>query len=102
MKTRILAGCISLAGLFAVACGSSSTKGCPNCAKFVACCDAEADAGAPSGGRCVGNPGEVTTIHGQSSSCNSDPGIAQGDADGTCASDVTTEGALPNAPAACH
>ena len=102
MKTRIVVGCLVLAGWVLAACGGSNKSGCPNCAKLVACCQAEADAGAPTGGRCVNNPGEVTSTNAENSSCESDPSLIQGDADSTCAGYVTAEAALPNSPSACH
>lgn len=97
----LVAGLGLLAGFAMQACGGSS-NGCPNCAAMVACCLAEADAGAPTGGICTNNPGEVTSRSAQGASCTSDPGIVQGDADSTCKQEFSGEGAKPNAPAACQ
>jgi hypothetical protein len=90
-----------LAGALVPSCGGSGSNGCPNCAKMVACCLAEADAGAPMGGKCVNNSGEVNSRITQNSACNSDPSLVQGDADRTCKEEFSGESSLPNAPSAC-
>jgi hypothetical protein len=93
---------IALLGGALVACSGSSSSSCASCVKLAACCVAEAavDGGLP-GARCT-SQGDVTSNNAQSASCSSDPGIVQGDANTTCASDLAKETALAGSPSACQ
>ncbi len=93
---------VAMVSGFLVACGSSGGSSCANCVKLAACCVAEvAIDGGLQGARCS-TQADVTSNDAESTSCSSDPGIVQGDANTTCGTYLAKETALPGSPAACH